>query len=129
MSRLTPSLAAAAPQETLIRFSESAALLSRCAATCTRRDRDRRVPVTGNAAAATRTTPSPTKGVVIVNTDLALEQASAAGTGIVLTKDGEILTNNHVIAGATTIKVTSRRRTRCTRPTCWATTPPTTSRC
>ena len=56
-----------------------------------------------NAGAAT---PSPTKGVVIVNTDLALEQASAAGTGIVLTKDGEILTNNHVIAGATTIKVT-----------------------
>ena len=56
-----------------------------------------------NAAAAT---PSPTKGVVIVNTDLALEQAGAAGTGIVLTKDGQILTNNHVIAGATTIKVT-----------------------
>lgn len=61
--------------------------------------------VTGNAAAATPKTPSPTKGVVIVNTDLALEQASAAGTGIVLTKDGQILTNNHVIAGATTIKV------------------------
>ena len=56
-----------------------------------------------NAGAAT---PSSTKGVVIVNTDLALEQASAAGTGIVLTKDGQILTNNHVIAGATTIKVT-----------------------
>ena len=56
-----------------------------------------------NAAAAT---PKTTKGVVIVNTDLALEQASAAGTGIVLTKDGQILTNNHVIAGATTITVT-----------------------
>jgi S1-C subfamily serine protease len=56
-----------------------------------------------NAAAAT---PTPTKGVAIVNTDLALEQASAAGTGIVLTRDGEVLTNNHVIAGATTIKVT-----------------------
>ena len=62
--------------------------------------------VTGNAAAATPAAPSPTKGVVIVNTDLALEQASAAGTGIVLTKDGQILTNTHVIAGATTIKVT-----------------------
>jgi S1-C subfamily serine protease len=57
----------------------------------------------GNAAAAT---PPPTKGVVVVNTNLALENASAAGTGIVLTKNGEVLTNNHVIAGATTIKVT-----------------------
>lgn len=49
--------------------------------------------------------PSPTRGVVLVNTNLALENASAAGTGIVLTKDGEVLTNNHVIRGATTIKV------------------------
>ena len=57
----------------------------------------------GNAAAATL---PPTKGVVLVNTNLALENASAAGTGIVLTKNGEVLTNNHVIAGATTIKVT-----------------------
>ncbi len=57
----------------------------------------------GEAAAAT---PSPTKGVVLVNTNLALENGSAAGTGIVLTRNGEVLTNNHVIAGATTIKVT-----------------------
>jgi S1-C subfamily serine protease len=57
----------------------------------------------GEAAAAT---PAPTKGVVLVNTNLALENGSAAGTGIVLTKNGEVLTNNHVIAGATTIKVT-----------------------
>jgi len=57
----------------------------------------------GNAAA---TTPSPTKGVVLVNTNLALQNGSAAGTGIVLTKNGEVLTNNHVIAGATTIRVT-----------------------
>jgi S1-C subfamily serine protease len=32
--------------------------------------------------------------------------ASAAGTGVVLTSSGEVLTNNHVIAGATTIRVT-----------------------
>src|SRR6516162_2431538 len=32
--------------------------------------------------------------------------AVAAGTGIVLTSDGEVLTNNHVINGATSIKVT-----------------------
>jgi S1-C subfamily serine protease len=59
--------------------------------------------------------PSPTRGVVLVKTDLALESASAAGTGIVLTKTGEILTNNHVIRGATTITVvvpaTNRRYT------------------
>jgi S1-C subfamily serine protease len=32
--------------------------------------------------------------------------AVAAGTGIVLTSDGRVLTNNHVIRGATSIKVT-----------------------
>jgi S1-C subfamily serine protease len=32
--------------------------------------------------------------------------AEAAGTGIVLTSDGEVLTNNHVIDGATSIRVT-----------------------
>ncbi len=33
-------------------------------------------------------------------------QAQAAGTGIVLTSSGEILTNNHVVEGATSISVT-----------------------
>jgi S1-C subfamily serine protease len=63
----------------------------------------------GAAHATTRTTaPAPvwTKGVVLVTTNLQYENAAAAGTGIVLTKTGEILTNNHVIRGATTIKVT-----------------------
>ena len=32
--------------------------------------------------------------------------AAAAGTGIVLTSNGKVLTNNHVIRGATSIKVT-----------------------
>ena len=45
-------------------------------------------------------------GVVDVTTNLAYQNASAAGTGIVLTASGEILTNNHVIRGATTIRVT-----------------------
>jgi S1-C subfamily serine protease len=49
--------------------------------------------------------PSPTRGVVLVKTNLALENGSAAGTGIVLTRTGEILTNNHVIRGATDITV------------------------
>ncbi|WP_328618264.1 S1C family serine protease [Amycolatopsis sp. NBC_00355] len=45
--------------------------------------------------------------IVNINTELGLQGAAAAGTGIVLTPDGEILTNNHVVAGATSIKVTS----------------------
>lgn len=66
--------------------------------------------LTGAAQAATKPPakklPKPTTGVVLVNTNLALQGATAAGTGIVLTKTGEVLTNNHVIAGATTITVT-----------------------
>jgi S1-C subfamily serine protease len=70
----------------------------------------------GAADATTKTTapaPTLTKGVVLVTTNLQYENAAAAGTGIVLTKTGEILTNNHVIRGATTIKVTvpSTKRT------------------
>jgi S1-C subfamily serine protease len=44
-------------------------------------------------------------GVVIVDTNLAYENGAAAGTGMILTPTGEILTNNHVIRGATTIHV------------------------
>ena len=40
-----------------------------------------------------------------ITTNLAYEGASAAGTGMVLTSSGEVLTNNHVIRGATTIRV------------------------
>jgi S1-C subfamily serine protease len=43
--------------------------------------------------------------VDVVSTD-GDEQATSEGTGIVLTSNGEILTNNHVIEGATSIKVT-----------------------
>jgi S1-C subfamily serine protease len=44
-------------------------------------------------------------GAVVIDTSLGYQDAAAAGTGIVLTSQGEILTNNHVIHGATTIKV------------------------
>jgi S1-C subfamily serine protease len=44
-------------------------------------------------------------GVVVINTNLAYQGSAAAGTGMVLTSSGEVLTNNHVISGATTIKV------------------------
>jgi S1-C subfamily serine protease len=53
------------------------------------------------AQIATQTDP----GLVDVVTNLGLQQAQAAGTGVVLTPSGEILTNNHVIKGATSIKV------------------------
>ena len=44
-------------------------------------------------------------GVVDVTTTLGLENGAAAGTGMVLTASGEILTNNHVIRGATNMRV------------------------
>jgi S1-C subfamily serine protease len=68
----------------------------------------------GAAIAAKRASESPIgTGVVVIDTNLRLEDTVAAGTGMVLTSSGRILTNNHVIAGATTIRVfapTTRRR-------------------
>jgi S1-C subfamily serine protease len=45
-------------------------------------------------------------GLVDVASALGYEQAESFGTGLVLTSSGEILTNNHVIEGATSVKVT-----------------------
>ena len=58
--------------------------------------------VLSNSQIASRVDPS----LVDVVSQDGLEQATSAGTGIVLTSTGEVLTNNHVIAGATSIKVT-----------------------
>ena len=44
-------------------------------------------------------------GLVDIDTLLGFQEEEAAGTGIVLTSSGEILTNNHVINGATAISV------------------------
>ncbi len=41
-----------------------------------------------------------------INVTFGFQNAQGAGTGIVLTSNGEILTNNHVIDGATSISVT-----------------------
>jgi S1-C subfamily serine protease len=57
------------------------------------------------AAAMRSTAPQIGTGIVVIDTNLAYQGAAAAGTGMVLTSSGEILTNNHVIQGATTIKV------------------------
>ncbi len=45
-------------------------------------------------------------GLVDVVSTLGYQNGKAAGTGMVLTSTGEVLTNNHVIDGATSIKVT-----------------------
>ncbi|HEY8301942.1 MAG TPA: trypsin-like peptidase domain-containing protein [Jatrophihabitans sp.] len=44
-------------------------------------------------------------GVVDIYTQQKYNAAAAAGTGIVLTSSGDVLTNNHVIEGSTSIKV------------------------
>ena len=46
-----------------------------------------------------------TPSVVNVNSTLGLRNARAAGTGVVLNANGLVLTNNHVIAGATAVSV------------------------
>ena len=45
-------------------------------------------------------------GLVTIVATLGYEGAQAAGTGIVLTSDGVVLTNNHVIEGATSLAIT-----------------------
>ena len=55
----------------------------------------------------TAATADETVGVVTIVTDLYYDdQSQAAGTGSVLTSDGTVLTNNHVIEGSTSIEVT-----------------------
>src|SRR5438105_15910062 len=60
--------------------------------------------VPGVALARSSATPIGT-GIVVIETALGYQGGAAAGTGIVLTSSGEVLTNNHVIRGATAVKV------------------------
>jgi S1-C subfamily serine protease len=56
---------------------------------------------------------APNVGIVDIYTTLGYENGLAAGTGMILTGSGEVLTNNHVISGATKFKVvdvTTHRR-------------------
>jgi S1-C subfamily serine protease len=69
--------------------------------------------VAGTVTAASKTALSASEiasrvdpALVDVVSTLGYQGATAAGTGIVLSSDGEVLTNNHVIDGATSIKVT-----------------------
>ena len=61
--------------------------------------------IAGTGSARDSATAVKVAGVVTVTTDLAFEGSSAAGTGMVLTRAGQVLTNNHVIKGATAIRV------------------------
>jgi S1-C subfamily serine protease len=54
------------------------------------------------AAVAAKVDPA----LVDINSTFSYQQASGAGTGIVLTSNGLVLTNNHVIDGATKLSVT-----------------------
>jgi len=58
--------------------------------------------VLSSAQIASRVDP----GLVDVKATLGYQQATSLGTGIVLTSNGEILTNNHVVNGATSVSVT-----------------------
>jgi len=63
----------------------------------------------GSQTASADTEPasaSESKGVVLIDTVLGYQSGRAAGTGVVLTSGGEVLTNYHVVQGATSIQVT-----------------------
>ncbi len=64
----------------------------------------------GGSGRSNGTLPSASKtqstGVVDIDTTLGYQNGQAAGTGMVLDSAGDVLTNNHVVNGATSIKVT-----------------------
>ena len=59
----------------------------------------------GHIARASTSTTSSNVGIVDIYTTLGYENGVAAGTGMILSHSGEVLTNNHVISGATKFKV------------------------
>src|SRR5690242_1147957 len=65
--------------------------------------------VFGDGSASAASPGSTSRGVVVINTNLDYQAAAAAGTGIVIGSGGIVLTNNHVIRGATTIHVRNPR--------------------
>jgi S1-C subfamily serine protease len=63
-------------------------------------------PAASDGAAASTLTANVEAAVVDITTTVGYQSGTAAGTGLVLTSSGEVLTNNHVIKGATSIRVT-----------------------
>jgi S1-C subfamily serine protease len=62
--------------------------------------------VTGGESSPPAVASTVSPGLVDINVTLGYQKARAAGTGMVLTSNGEVLTNNHVIEGATSVSVT-----------------------
>jgi S1-C subfamily serine protease len=60
----------------------------------------------GAASASSAVASKVDPAVVDITTQLGFQNGEAAGTGMVLTASGEVLTNNHVVAGATSISAT-----------------------
>ena len=58
-----------------------------------------------NREGTTDATSTQEAGLVYINTTVDYGAGQAAGTGMILTSDGEILTNHHVVEGATAITV------------------------
>jgi S1-C subfamily serine protease len=56
--------------------------------------------------AGTPATDSQVTGLVRVTATLKYQGGAAAGTGMILTSDGEVVTNHHVVEGATEVRVT-----------------------
>ena len=61
---------------------------------------------TTTQATATTASERESTGIVLIETVLGYQDAAAAGTGMVLSSGGLVLTNNHVVAGSTQIAVT-----------------------
>lgn len=59
---------------------------------------------TSTAVDSDPATSAESRGVALIDT--VLPDGEAAGTGIVLTSDGEVLTNYHVVEGSTSVRVT-----------------------
>jgi S1-C subfamily serine protease len=60
----------------------------------------------GSATSGTPATTDQLTGLVRIATTLKYQGGRAAGTGMILTSDGEVITNHHVVQGATRIRVT-----------------------
>ena len=60
----------------------------------------------GTSQSVSLATAKQQKGVVTIVSVLRYQNAESAGTGMILTSDGEVVTNNHVVNGATSITVT-----------------------
>ncbi len=62
-------------------------------------------PGTSSSDTTTKASGSQLTGLVRIITTMKYDRAQAAGTGMVLTSSGEVVTNHHVVAGSTSVKV------------------------